>query len=60
MDFAWTGFSVLLFAAVTCLFEGAWLWWSSNHGSDARRIARRLRLMSGRTDGAGSAISILK
>jgi tight adherence protein B len=60
MDFAWTGFSVLLFAAVTCLIEGAWLWWSSNHGSDARRIARRLRLMSGRTDGGGSAISILK
>jgi tight adherence protein B len=60
MDLAWTGFSVLLFAAVICLCEGAWLWWSSGHGSGARRIARRLRLMSGRTDGAGGAISILK
>ncbi|WP_028103193.1 type II secretion system F family protein [Pseudoduganella violaceinigra] len=60
MDFAWTGFSVLLFAAVICLCEGAWLWWSNSHGHSARRVARRLRLMSGRTDSAGGAISILK
>ncbi|KRC02530.1 type II secretion system F family protein [Duganella sp. Root198D2] len=60
MDFAWTGFSVLLFAAVICLCEAAWLWWSSTHGHSAQRIARRLRLMSGRTDTAGGAISILK
>jgi len=60
MDFAWTGFSVLLFAAVICLCEGLWLWWSSSHGSSAQRIARRLRLMSGRTDSAGGGISILK
>jgi tight adherence protein B len=60
MDYAWTGFSVLLFAAVICLCEAAWLWWSNRHGGSARRIARRLRLMSGRSDGAGGAISILK
>lgn len=60
MDFAWTAFSVLLFAAVICLCEGAWLWWSSSHGNGARRIARRLRLMSGRSDGANGGISILK
>ncbi len=60
MDLAWTGFSVLLFAAVICLCEGAWLWWSNRHGNSARRIARRLRLMSGRTDSAGAGISILK
>jgi len=60
MDFAWTGFSVLLFAAVICLCEGAWLWWSNSHGNGARRVARRLRLMSGRTDSAGGGISILK
>jgi len=60
MDFAWTGFSVLLFAAVICLCEGAWLWWNSSHGGGARRIARRLRLMSGRTDGSAAGISILK
>ncbi len=60
MDFAWTAFSVLLFAAVICLCEGAWLWWSNSHGNGARRVARRLRLMSGRTDNAGGGISILK
>ncbi|WP_342118943.1 type II secretion system F family protein [Pseudoduganella sp. OTU4001] len=60
LDFAWSGFSVLLFAAVICLCEGAWLWWSSNHGSSARRIGRRLRLMAGRTDVARGSISILK
>lgn len=59
-DLAWSGFAVLLFAAVICLCEGAWLWWSSNHGHGARRIARRLRLMSGRSDSAGASISILK
>jgi tight adherence protein B len=60
MDFAWTGFSVLLFAAVICLCEAVWLWWSSTHGNSAQRIARRLRLMSGRTDSTGGGISILK
>ena len=60
MDLAWTGFSVLLFAAVICLCEGVWLWWSSTHGRSAQRIARRLRLMSGRTDSTGGGISILK
>ncbi|MCE3264177.1 MAG: bacterial type secretion system domain protein [Pseudoduganella sp.] len=60
LDLAWSGFAVLLFAAVICLCEGAWLWWSSNHGSGARRIARRLNLMAGRSDGAGASIGILK
>ena len=60
LDVAWSGFAVLLFAAVICLCEGAWLWWSSQHGNGARRIALRLRLMSGRTDPAGARISILK
>lgn len=60
MNLAWSGFAVLLFAAVICLCEGAWLWWSGKHGSGARRIARRLRLMAGRSDAAGNGISILK
>jgi tight adherence protein B len=60
MDVAWTAFSVLLFAAIICLCEGVWLWWSSTHGNSAQRIARRLRLMSGRAEGAGGGISILK
>jgi tight adherence protein B len=60
MDAAFYGFTVLLFAAVILLIEGAYLWWSGTHGGGAQRIARRLRLMSGGTDGHGEQISILK
>ena len=59
MDAVFYGFSVLLFAAVILLIEGAYLWWSGTHGGGARRIARRLRLMSG-GDKAGEQVSILK
>ncbi|HEY1151883.1 MAG TPA: type II secretion system F family protein [Pseudoduganella sp.] len=59
MDYALAAFSVLVFAAVIFLVEGAWLWWSNSHGGGARRIARRLRLMS-RGDGGGERITILK
>ena len=46
MDLVFYGFSVLLFAACILLVEGVWLWWSGTHGSAARRINRRLRLMA--------------
>lgn len=59
MDAVFYGFSVLLFAAVILLIEGAYLWWSGTRGSGARRIARRLRLMSG-GDVAHEQVSILK
>ena len=59
MDYALSAFSVLLFAAVIFLVEGAWLWWSNSHGGGARRIARRLRLMS-RSESGGERITILK
>ena len=51
--------AVLLCAAGFCLAEAAWLWWSGSHGSAARRIARRLRVMDGHGDGV-SGLSILK
>ena len=60
MDAVFYTFAVLLFATVTLLFEGLYLWWSGAHGAQARRIARRLRLMSGDIDGGGERISILK
>ncbi len=60
MDSAFTAFAVLLFAAVILMIEGAWLWWSSTHGSGARRIARRLRLMAARGEGGGERLTILK
>ncbi|MES2741163.1 MAG: type II secretion system F family protein [Pseudomonadota bacterium] len=60
MDTIFYGFVVLLFAACFFLVEGAWLWWSGNHGSSARRIAKRLRMMSARADGGAERVSILK
>ncbi|MES2264788.1 MAG: type II secretion system F family protein [Pseudomonadota bacterium] len=60
MDMLLTAFSVLLFAAVILLIEGAWLWWSGTHGGGARRIARRLRMMAIRGDGSGERVTILK
>lgn len=52
---------VLLFAAVVLAVEGFYLWWTSTHGASARRIARRLELMSGGLNGvSGERISILK
>ena len=60
MNVIFYGFAVLLFAAVILLVEGAYLWWSGAHGSAARRIARRLRLMAGADSNADERVSILK
>ena len=60
MDLVFYGFAVLLFAACILMVEGVWLWWSGTHGSAARRINRRLRLMAARGEAGGERISILK
>jgi tight adherence protein B len=60
MDAVFTAFTVFLFAAVILMIEGAWLWWSGAHGSGARRIAKRLRMMAARADGGSERIDILK
>jgi len=60
MDLVFYGFAVLLFAACILMVEGAWLWWSGTHGSAARRINRRLRLMAARGEAGGERVSILK
>ena len=60
MDVLFYSFTVMLFAAVIFGIEGAYLWWSGSHGAAARRIARRLRVMSGGVDSAGERVSILK
>jgi tight adherence protein B len=60
MDAVFYGFTVMLFAAVILMIEGGYLWWSGTHGGGARRIARRLRLMSGGVDANGEKVSILK
>ncbi|HEX8612544.1 MAG TPA: type II secretion system F family protein [Telluria sp.] len=60
MDYVFYGFAVLLFAAVILMIEGGYLFWSQTRGGGAKRIARRLRVMSGGTDIEGGEISILK
>ena len=60
MDTMFYTFTVLLFAAVILLVEGAYLWWSGTHGGGAQRIARRLRIMSGGVHDGGERVSILK
>lgn len=60
MDAVFYGFTVMLFAAVILMIEGSYLWWSGTRGGGAKRIARRLRLMSGGIDAHGEKVSILK
>lgn len=60
MDALFYTFTVLTFAAVILLIEGAYLWWTGTHGGGARRIARRLRIMSGSVDTGSERVSILK
>jgi len=60
MDTIFSAFAVLLFAAVILMIEGAWLWWSGAHGSAARRIAKRLRMMAASGDGGSERVDILK
>jgi tight adherence protein B len=60
MDALFYGFIVFLFAAVSLLIEGAYLWWVSTHGSAAQRVARRLQVMSDGPGRSSERISILK
>src|SRR5512137_644935 len=39
-------FSILVFAAVVLLVEGGYVWWSDMRGPEARRVERRLQMMS--------------
>jgi tight adherence protein B len=60
MDVLYLVFGVFLFIAVVLLVEGAYLMWNTSKGPEAKRIARRLRLMSAGTSQAGEEASILK
>ena len=60
MDMLYLVFGVFLFIAVVLLVEGAYLMWNTSKGPEAKRIARRLRLMSAGTSLAGEEVSILK
>ncbi|MGQ0442055.1 MAG: type II secretion system F family protein [Methylophilaceae bacterium] len=60
MDIVFYAFAILLFAAVIFLIESAYLWWTSTRGEEAKRIERRLRLMSAGAHGNNEQLSILK
>jgi tight adherence protein B len=60
MDALFSGFAVLVFAAVILVIEGGYLWWTDNFGSAARRISRRLNMMSDRGRTGAERLSILK
>lgn len=60
MDTIFYAFAILLFAAVIFMIEGVFMWWSSTRGDEAKRIERRLRLMSAGAHGANEQSSILK
>jgi len=60
MDVLYLVFGVFLFIAVVLSVEGAYLMWNASKGPEAKRIARRLRLMSAGTDRVGEDVSILK
>lgn len=60
MDVLYLVFGVLLFIAVVLLMEGAYLMWNTSKGPEAKRIARRLRVMSAGTSHGGEEVSILK
>jgi tight adherence protein B len=60
MDALFYAFLVFLFAAVILAIEGAYLWWMGTHGAAARRVARRLQVMSGSPGRSTERISILK
>jgi tight adherence protein B len=60
MDALFYAFVVFLFAAAVLAIEAAYLWWMGTHGAAARRIARRLQVMSGSPGRSGERISILK
>ena len=60
MDLLYLVFGVLIFLTVVLLVEGTYLAWNASRGPEAKRIARRLRLMSAGTSLAGEEASILK
>lgn len=60
MDMIFYGFAILIFAAVIFSVEGFFTWWSSTRGAAAKRIERRLRLMSAGAHGGSENLSMLK
>ncbi|MDQ9168919.1 type II secretion system F family protein [Oxalobacteraceae bacterium R-40] len=60
MDIIFYTFACLIFAAVIFLLEGVYSWWSSTRSEAAKRIERRLQLVSAGAHGNKEQLSILK
>lgn len=60
MNTTFLSFAVLLFLATVLAIEGAYLYWTSHYGAQAKRIAARLELGSAASQGGGQPLSILK
>lgn len=60
MDYLYIFFAVAIFIAVVLLLEGVYATWNTSRGPEAKRIARRLRVMSAGTHAGQHDLSILK
>lgn len=60
MDYLYMFFVVATFIAVVLLIEGVYVSWNSARGPDAKRIARRLQVMSAGSHARQADLSILK
>lgn len=60
MDTIFYAFAALLFAAVIFLLEGVYTWWSTTRSAAAKRLERRLQLLSAGAHGNREQESILK
>lgn len=60
MDYLFLFFAVAIFIAVILLIEGVYVTWNSSRGPEAKRITRRLQIMSGAGDDRRPDISIRK
>lgn len=60
MDYLYIFFAVAIFSAVLLLVEGIYVTWNASRGPEAKRIARRLKLMSASAHSGQKDTSILK
>lgn len=60
MDTLYLLFGIAIFIAVVLLLEGVYTMWNTSRGPEAKRIARRLQLMSAGAHGGRQQASIMK
>ena len=60
MDYLYLFFALAIFIAVVLLLEGVYVAWNSSRGPEAKRISRRLQLMSAGAHAGQQQASMLK